>query len=85
MTNSEPRARSYISAELVVGGAHMEGIEFPDGEGFEEWLSGVQRDAADDPSGELTEVYVTEHSHAPEYECECAQYLLDHKPYWKSR
>ncbi len=71
----------YVDASVVVEGAVEEDATFHDYLLFEEWLRGVEEDAAG--HGYLTEVYVIEHEHddlKEDEECACVQYLTDHHP-----
>lgn len=69
----------YADAWLVVAGAEEENRQFTDETLLNEWLGAVEAGAESD--GYRAEVYMLWHEHDPNVECECAQYVTDHKPY----
>lgn len=81
MLNLQPIERSivapYADVSVVVDGALEESPRFYDECALNAYLAEIEADAAD--HGYPTEVYVLYHDHEPR-ECECVQYLQDHKP-----
>ena len=69
----------YTEATVIVNGGLEETAIFHDYLMLEDWLDGVEEDA--EAHGYLTEVYFLEHGHSEDVaECECVQYLQDHRP-----
>lgn len=84
----------YVEASIVVCGA-LDTYETPqirDGEhplvhltfdswqAFASWFDLTRHELY--PITERVEVYVLEHEHELEQDCECVQFLTDHRPYW---
>lgn len=68
----------YIEASTVVAGAEEDREVFTDYMLYEVWLDDVRADAYD--TGYRIEVYEVEHDHPIGEDCECVQYLQDHRP-----
>lgn len=68
----------YYEVSVLVEGALSEDRDFDGWRQAWAYISSV-RDAAP-RHGKLTEVFVLEHQHAPQEECECGQYLTSHNP-----
>lgn len=66
-----------IEAILLHEGALEEERVFHSQEALDAWCDQVLEAGG--------EVYVIEHNHPLEEECECVQYLQDHRPYRKAR
>ncbi len=70
---------AYFTVETIVEGALQDSQTFYEGEDkMRQYLLKVEADAKAD--GLRTEVYVLYHDHDESVECECAQYVTDHRP-----
>lgn len=68
----------YVEVSYIVDGALEESVEIHDDLILREYLRDLADDAAD--HGYPAEVYVLQHDHEPGIECECVQYVQDHRP-----
>jgi hypothetical protein len=68
----------YAEVTVLVDGAVDEEATFSDEAMLNDFLASVERGAQAD--GIRAEVFVLFHDHSPG-DCECAQYVTDHKPY----
>ena len=69
----------YAELTVIVNGAVEEEATFTDETLVTEFLNDLEREAEGD--GVRTEVHRLDHDHAPEVDCDCAQYATDHRPY----
>jgi hypothetical protein len=68
---------AYADVSVVVDGALEEEHRFTDEALMTDYIRTVQDEA--EGHGYRTEVFILEHDHEPA-ECECIQYVQDHKP-----
>lgn len=69
----------YAEFSIIVAGALDEEATFTDETLVDEFLAGLEQEA--EGSGYRFEVYRIDHDHELGIECECVQFLTDHKPY----
>jgi hypothetical protein len=75
---------TYLDVDLAIGGALCETQTFTGDncwQDYSAWLLQVQHD---DFNGETAEVFMLEHDHEIT-DCECSQYLIDHRPNWTNQ
>ena len=76
---------TYVTAYTIVDGAIDAEIDIPDDADAQAILNRFVLDAelASKQDGLQTDIYLLPHYHAVDAEeCECAQWLTDHKPAW---
>lgn len=73
----------YTEITVIVGGAVDEDRVFTTEE-TQDMDAYLARIKCEDFSGELAEIFRLYHSHE-QGECECAQYVTDHAPWWTNR
>lgn len=69
----------YSEVTTVVAGAEEDREIFTDYAYEDHYLTDLENDA--ESTGYRIEVYRTEHDHHPDTDCECAQYVTDHRPF----
>jgi len=80
----DPNATFYLDVDVIVEGALDENRIFTDQAEYDRWLEQCKLEVGD--VGVWVEVYCTPHEHPlDEHDCECAQFLTDHKPDWSNR
>lgn len=73
---------AHVTLSVIVDGSLESDETYTDDTLYRERLREIADDAAD--HGYPTEVFVVQHDHAIGIECECVQYLTDHKPVWSA-
>jgi len=68
----------YTQVDVICEGALEESETFTDYLLLDEYLANLKTEAIGD--GATLEVYILEHEHALDIECNCAQYVTDHRP-----
>ena len=68
----------YTQVDVICEGALEESETFTDYLLLNKYLANLKTEALED--GVTLEVYILEHEHALDIECNCAQYVTDHNP-----
>lgn len=73
---------AFVEATVIIGGALDERAVFDEAQKgqLDPWLAEVKEESQG--SAEIWEVFVLEHDHPINIECECVQYDPVAKPYW---
>lgn len=81
MTGSTRTDTGYATVTVVIGGALAEELDVQERD-WDAYLNAAlsEWDAQSQADAEEIEMYVLWHEHAPDIECECAQYAQDHHP-----
>ena len=72
----------FVEASVVIAGGLDSYEYFPSWGSFTAWFDVTRTELVG--ISDSAEIYVLEHEHALGVDCECVQYLTDHRPYWSN-
>jgi hypothetical protein len=70
----------FIETTLIVEGVVDEVTVFEDDDELDKYIERLEAERERIQAETEWQVYVLRHDHAPDIECECAQYEQDHRP-----
>lgn len=81
--HTKEREMGYYEITVLVGGAEEEVQQFEDGmeEEMVNFLDGIKQEDIE----EKVEIFGLKHNHELGIECECIQFVTDHKPMWTNK
>ena len=85
MNESNITVGEYWDANLMVDYAEQEHETFFDAQSLDNWVREKIREYRDEKEL-IASVFVVYHEHPmSDDECQCIQYMTDHRPYWTNR